>query len=115
MNKLYHNPRCSKSRQTKELLESNSAQFDVIEYLKDTPSKNDIQNLIKELGFSSAHDLMRTKETSYKENNIVALKGDEKALIQAMVENPILIERPIFSANGKAAIGRPPENVLELI
>ena len=114
MNKLYHNPRCSKSRQTKELLESNSVQFEVIEYLKDTPSKNDIQNLVNELGLSSAHDLMRTKETSYKENNIADLKGDEKALIQAMVENPILIERPIFSVNGKAAIGRPPENVLEL-
>ena len=115
MNKLYHNPRCSKSRQTKELLEQNGADFEVIEYLKDTPSAKELEALVKALGLSSAHDLMRTKETVYAEKNISSLKGDESALIKAMTENPILIERPVFAVDGKAAIGRPPENVLELI
>ncbi|MCM8542445.1 MAG: arsenate reductase (glutaredoxin) [Lentisphaeraceae bacterium] len=115
MNKLYHNPRCSKSRQTKELLEQNGADFEVVEYLKDIPTEKEIKELVKALGLASAHDLMRTKETVYKEKNIASLKGEEDLLIKAMIENPILIERPIFSVNGKAAIGRPPESVLELI
>lgn len=114
MNKLYHNPRCSKSRQTKELLESNSIEFEVVEYLKNSPSKDELKGLVKALGLSSAHDLMRTKESIYKENNIAELKENEDALFQAMLDHPILIERPIFTANGKAAIGRPPENVLQL-
>lgn len=115
MNKLYHNPRCSKSRQAKELLEQNGINFEVCEYLKDIPSKDKIKELINALGFASAHDLMRTKETVYKEKNIASLKGNEDALIEVMTENPILIERPIFTAKGKAAIGRPPESVLDLI
>ena len=115
MNKLFHNPRCSKSRQTQELLEGNGAEFEVVEYLKETPTAEDLKNIISALGLASAHDLMRTKEGVYKEKNIADLKGNEEALINAMVENPILIERPIFVSGKKAAVGRPPENVLELI
>lgn len=114
MSKLYHNPRCSKSRQTKELLENNSVEFEVVEYLKETPSAEELKGLVQALGLSSAHELMRTKETVYKENNIAELKGNEEALVQAMVNNPILIERPIYLVGDKAAIGRPPESVLEL-
>ena len=114
-NILYHNPRCSKSRQTKQLLEDNDASFEVVEYLKETPDADELKSIVKALGFASAHDLIRTKEAVYKEKNIADLKGNEEALIQAMVENPGIIERPILVAGNKAAIGRPPENVLELI
>jgi len=114
MNRLYHNPRCSKSRQTKELLESNGTEFEVIEYLKKTPSVNELREIVKMLGLQSAHELIRTKETVYAEKNIAALKNDETALLKAMTENPVLIERPIFVSGDRAAIGRPPESVLEL-
>lgn len=115
MNRLFHNPRCSKSRQTKELLENEGASFEVVEYLRETPTAEDLKSIVSALGLASAHDLMRTKEEVYQEKNIAALKGNEDALIEAMVENPILIERPIFVSGNKAAVGRPPENVLELI
>jgi len=97
------------------LLEDNNASFEVVEYLKETPSVDELKSIIKALGFSSAHDLMRTKEAAYKEQNVSELKGNEDALLKVMVENPSLIERPILVVGDNAAIGRPPENVLELI
>ena len=97
------------------MLEDNNVSFEVVEYLKNPLNAEQLQGLIRELGLNSAHDLMRTKETVYKEKDIASLKGDENSLIKAIVENPVLMERPVYSVNGKAAIGRPPENVLEIV
>lgn len=112
--KIYHNPRCSKSRETLALLEENSVTPEVIEYLKDVPSVDDIKQLLSMLNFDSARQLMRTKETLYKELEL-SNESDETKLIEAMVANPKLIERPIVVNAEKAAIGRPPESVLAII
>lgn len=111
---IYHNPRCSKSRETLALLENTDANISIIKYLETPPNIDTLQKIITLLGFDSARQLMRTKEAIYKE---LALKEEqnEAALLAAMVENPKLIERPIVLANGKAAIGRPPESVLTII
>lgn len=112
--KIYHNPRCSKSRQTLQLLEQNSAQAQVIEYLKDTPSRLELQTVLSLLKLQP-RELMRKGEAIYKELQLGddALSDDQ--LIDAMLQHPILIERPIVLANGKAAIGRPPESVLGIL
>lgn len=112
--KIFHNPRCSKSRETLALLEENAVSPEIVEYLKDVPSAQDIKQLLSLLNFDSARQLMRTKETIYKELNLKD-ETSEDALIDAMVANPKLIERPIVINNGKAAIGRPPERVLAII
>ena len=112
--KIFHNPRCSKSRETLALLEENAVSPEIVEYLKDVPSAQDIKQLLSLLNFDSARQLMRTKETIYKELNLKE-ETSEDALIDAMVANPKLIERPIVINNGKAAIGRPPESVLAII
>ncbi len=111
---IYHNPRCSKSRETLALLEKEQLNITVIKYLETPPDSATLQQIIALLGFASARQLMRTKEKLYKELALQDEK-DEAALLQAMVENPKLIERPIVLAKGKAAIGRPPESVLEII
>ena len=111
---IYHNPRCSKSRETLALLQSKSIEPTVVEYLKTPLASDQITTLIEQLGFSSARDLMRTKETEYKTLNLKD-ETNETTLINAMVEHPKLIERPIVEHNGKAAIGRPPENVLSVL
>lgn len=111
---IFHNPRCSKSRETLALLEQKSIQPDIIEYLKTPLSAEQISALIKQLGFSSARALMRTKEDIYKELNLKN-EHDENALIAAMQAHPKLIERPIVVNNDKAALGRPPENVLSVL
>jgi len=112
--KIFHNPRCSKSRQTLQLLEDNNVQPEIIEYLKQAPSKTELESVLTLLGMSP-RELMRKGESVYKELNLAddGLTNDQ--LIAAMLENPILIERPIVLANGKAAIGRPPESVLDII
>ena len=112
--KIYHNPRCSKSRQTLQLLEQHSAQAQVIEYLKDTPSRLELQTVLSLLKLQP-RELMRKGEAIYKELQLGddALSDDQ--LIDAMLQHPILIERPIVLANGKAAIGRPPESVLGIL
>ncbi len=97
------------------MLEDNNVTFEVVEYLKETLAIDEIKTIVKALGLKSAHDLMRTKETAYREQKVADLKGNEEALIRAMVENPVLIERPILVSGDKAAIGRPPENVLNII
>ena len=111
---IYHNPRCSKSRQTLQLLLDKGFEPEIIEYLKTPPSKTRLKELLKLLGLQP-RQLMRKKEKAYKE---VGLEDDSLStdqLISAMIENPVLIERPIVLANGKAAIGRPPENVLDIL
>ena len=111
---IYHNPRCSKSRQTLGLLEEKGIKPEIIEYLSNPPSTMELKEIIKKLGIS-ARELMRKNEEIYKEKNLDDADLNEDDLIAAMVNNPILIERPIVLSKGKAAIGRPPENVLELI
>lgn len=111
--KIYHNPRCSKSRQTLALLTERGETPEIIEYLKDSPTEAGIRELAKMLGVSSVREMMRTGESIYKELNLGSVT-DENKLIRAMVESPKLLERPIVTKDGKAAIGRPPESVLAL-
>lgn len=112
---LYHNPRCSKSRETLKLLQDSGIEPAVIRYLDTPPDAATITSILNMLGFSDARDLMRRKEETYRTLNLdnPALTQDE--LIQTMIDNPILIERPIAVANGSARIGRPPERVLEIV
>lgn len=110
---IYHNPRCSKSRQTLALLEENNIQPQVVKYLETPPSIDELKTLMVQLGVSEVRDMMRTKEDIYKELELKS--ADDETLFKAMVENPKLIERPIVVANGKAKHGRPPEQVLDIL
>ena len=110
--KIYHNPRCSKSRETLNLLKENGVEPEVVLYLETPADAATLRDLLKMLGMNSARELMRQKEDLYKELNLADSSLSEEALIQAMVDNPKLMERPIVVANGKARIGRPPEQVL---
>lgn len=112
---IYHNPRCSKSRETLALLEAKGIQPNVILYLETPPSANTLQKLIEQLGFHSAREVMRTKEDVYKELNLGNKDLSEQQLIQIIIEHPRLLERPIVTKNGKARLGRPPEKVLEIL
>lgn len=111
---IYHNPRCSKSRQTMELLQNNQIEPDVVEYLKTPPDRQTLEQLLDMLGLKP-RDLMRKKEAEYKELNLDDESLTHDQLIDAMLSHPKLIERPIVVSNGKAAIGRPPEIVLEIL
>ena len=111
--KIYHNPRCSKSRATKELLELKNIEFEVIEYLKTPPNAKTLTRLSAKLSLS-AKDFIRTSEPEFKKNGVDPSTLDELALIDLMVKNPKLIERPIVEVEDAARIGRPPERVLEL-
>lgn len=113
--KIYHNPRCSKSRETLNLLKSNGIDPEVVLYLETPPDAQTIRQLLKMLNMGSARELMRQKEDLYKSLNLNDTSLTEERLIQVMVDNPKLIERPIVVANGKARIGRPPEDVLEIV
>ncbi|MDV7105069.1 arsenate reductase (glutaredoxin) [Vibrio sp. TH_r3] len=112
---IYHNPRCSKSRQTLQLLQDNGIEPEVIAYLTDVPSVDTLKTLYTQLGCTKVRDMMRTKETVYKELNLSDQSLSDDQLFQAMSENPKLIERPIVVANGQARHGRPPEQVLDII
>ncbi len=112
---IYHNPRCSKSRETLTLLKTNGIEPQVVLYLDTPPDADTLRTLLGQLGMVSARELMRQKEELYKELGLADSALGEDALIQAMVDNPKLIERPIVVANGKARIGRPPEQVLEIV
>jgi arsenate reductase (glutaredoxin) len=112
--KIYHNPRCSKSRQTLQLLEEKGIQPDIIEYLKVAPTKAELESVLNLLSLGP-RELMRKGEAIYKELNLKDTSLNDEQLIAAMLENPILIERPIVLANDKAAIGRPPESVLDIL
>ncbi|CNH02894.1 arsenate reductase (glutaredoxin) [Yersinia pekkanenii] len=112
---FYHNPRCSKSRETLTLVEQQGIQPQVILYLDTPPSVAELKALLPQLGFSEARQLMRTKEILYKTLNLADAALTQDQLLQAMSDNPTLIERPIVVYNGKARLGRPPEQVLEIL
>lgn len=111
---IWHNPRCGKSRATLQLLKDKGVEPTVVEYLKSVPSFDELERVLSMLGMEP-RQLMRKGEAAYKENGLDNPDLDRKQLILAMVDYPILIERPVVIANGKAAIGRPPENVLTIL
>lgn len=111
--KIYHNPRCSKSRETLKLIEENGAKVEIITYLENTPSAEELKEILGKLGLS-AKDIIRKSEAAFKEN----FKGktlSEEEWIAAMIAYPKLIERPIVVKGNQAVLGRPPQNVLELL
>lgn len=110
--KIYHNPRCSKSRQTLALINEHNIQPEITEYLKEKISNEELKQIINKLGIS-AHELIRKSEAEYKENFKGKTLSDEE-WIQAMIDYPKLMERPIVVQGNKAIIGRPPEKVLDL-
>ncbi len=111
---IYHNPRCSKSRQTLKLIEDAGVEVETVLYLEDLQSERTISSLLQKLGFASAQQLMRKGEAVYKELNLKA-EQDEAKLISAMSQHPKLIERPIVVKGQKAILGRPPENVTQFL
>jgi arsenate reductase len=111
---IYHNPRCNKSRQTLALLEARGIAPHIIEYLTSPPSAAELDHLLKLLG-REPRELMRKGEPEYKALKLDDAKLTRAQLVAAMAANPKLIERPIVLANGKAALGRPPEAVLEIL
>jgi len=111
---LFHNPNCSKSRQTLALLRENDAQLNLVEYLTDPPSAEELRQILSALEMHP-RQLMRTKESVYLDLNLADTDLTEDELIYAMITHPILIERPIAIKNANAIIGRPPENVLALL
>lgn len=110
--KILHNPRCSKSRETLGLINDSGNDVEIIEYLKNIPSAEDIKLILAKLNMS-AKEIIRTTEAVYKEK-YKGLNLNEEEWIDAMVENPKLIQRPIVIKGNKAVVGRPPENVKEL-
>lgn len=110
---IYHNPRCSKSRQTLALLEEHGVQPNIVLYLETPPSASDIAGLLKKLGLSAAQ-LVRRGEEDYKTAGLTK-DSSEKDIVAAMAKHPKLIERPIVVRGRKAVLGRPPENVLEFL
>lgn len=111
---IYHNPRCSKSRQTLEILQAQGIEPDVREYLKEAPSKEELRLVLTALNLS-ARDLLRTGEDEYKALSLNDSNLSEEAILDAMIAHPKLIERPIVIKDGQARIGRPPESVLEIL
>jgi len=111
---MYHNPRCSKSRQALKLLQEKGVEPTIVEYLKTPPDAKTLKTILKKLGMEP-RALMRRKEAPYKDLKLDDPSLGEDTLVDSMVANPVLIERPIVLANGKAALGRPPEKVLEIL
>ncbi len=110
----YHNPRCGTSRQTLQLLKDHGVAVEVIEYLKTPPTAEVLDQLLQMLAMQP-RELMRKKEAVYKDLDLGHSELNKQALIEAMIANPILIERPIVVVGDKAAIGRPPEAILSLL
>ena len=110
---IWHNPRCSKSREALSIMDENGCEKEIVKYLETNPDKETIKNLLKMLGLS-ARELMRTKEDIYKELNLKD-EADEEKLIQAMAQNPKLIERPVLIKDGRAIIGRPTSIIAEFL
>ena len=111
---IYHNPQCAKSRATLKLLEDRGLKPNVVEYLKTPPSETELKKLIGMLGISP-RALLRTKEVEYKQLKLDNPSASDAQILHAMAKHPKLIERPIVVHNNKAALGRPPENVLKII
>ena len=111
---IYHNPRGGKCRQTLELLRGRGLEPEIVEYLDTPPDTDELERILGLLGLEP-RELMRKKEDAYKAAGLDHENLDRAALIRGMVDNPVVIERPIVIANGKAAIGRPPENVLGIL
>ncbi len=112
--KIFHNPRCSKSRQTLQLLQAQGLEPEIIDYLKSPPTAAELDDILQKLAIEP-RDLMRKKEAEYKTSGMDNTELSRVDLINGMINTPKLIERPIVLANGKAAIGRPPENVLAIL
>ena len=111
---LLHNPRCSKSRETLKLIEARGVEPRIVEYLKTPPSSVELKAILKKLGLKP-QDIVRKGEALYAELGLKDRKLDDDALIALLVKHPVLIERPIVVAGGKAVIGRPPESVLKIL
>jgi len=114
MIKIYHNPRCSKSRQAIELLNSKNTKHEIILYLEEDLKINEIKNLLKLLNLN-VRDIIRTSESAYKEYNLQDKSLSEEFLIQKIIENPKLLQRPIIINQNQAVIGRPTENILSIL
>ena len=114
-NLFYHNPRCRKSREGLNLVQTKTKDFEIVEYLKNPPTKEELRSLINGLNIHPLQ-LIRTQEKIFKELNLSKKdKRSDNEWIDIMVQNPILIERPILLYNGKVALGRPPENLLNIL
>ena len=111
--KIYHNPRCRKSRETLKLIEESGNDFQIINYLENTPSEDELKEIISKLNIP-AENLLRKGESIFKDNFKEKILS-ENEWIQVMVKNPKLIERPIIIKDEKAVIGRPPQNVIKLL
>jgi arsenate reductase len=110
---IWHNPRCSKSRQTLALLEARGGTLIIRNYMEDLPTVAELKTVLKQLGFTSAHEWLRKNEPDYRNLSLKATE-DEEMVFDAMSRFPKLIERPVVIHDGEAMIGRPPEQVLEL-
>jgi arsenate reductase (glutaredoxin) len=110
---IYHNPRCSKSRATLELLRAQGVDVEIVEYLKNPPDRRKLQQLVTKLGVR-ARDLVRDNEAAFRESG-VSLDDDDATLLDLLTRVPALIQRPVVEIGDRARIGRPPENVLELL
>ena len=113
MIKIYHNPRCGKSREGLQILEKSGKDFEVVKYLENVPSFEELKSIIEKLGIKPI-DLVRQKEKIWIENFKGKTMSDDET-ISAMISNPILIERPIVVNGNKVAIGRPPQNIAEIL
>tara|TARA_Y100000739_G_scaffold33910_1_gene25860 strand:- start:1550 stop:1897 length:348 start_codon:yes stop_codon:yes gene_type:complete len=111
---IFHNPRCSKSRQTLSLIQEKNIDINIIEYLKTPPDISQLKQILKQLGYEP-RQLMRKSEQIYKDLDLGNENKTTEDLVIAMAQNPILIERPIVLSGEKAAIGRPPESVLNIL
>ena len=111
---IYHNPKCSKSRKALEIIESKNIEPTIILYLVNKLSKIEVENLLSKLGLS-IRDILRTGEDEYKNNNLKNENLSDDKLIEFLVKFPKLLQRPIVVKNSKAVIGRPPENILNLL
>ena len=111
---IYHNPRCSKSRQSLQLLRDKGIKPNIIEYLKTPPSQNEIEALSKLLD-KRPSEFIRKGESDFKDNQLSNLIDHDQGMLNAMIKYPKIIERPIIVRGNKAVIGRPPENIMELI
>ena len=111
---IWHNPRCSKSRQTLALLRERGVEPEIVEYLKTPPAADELEAVLEKLGMEP-RDLMRRKEAAYRDAGLDDPELGRRQLVEAMAAHPALIERPVVLAQGKAALGRPPESVLAIL